>query len=116
MGGIQMPQPIRNWHFEPAPAPQEAGDSGSRNDGQTRRLLISVDLLGDEAVVRAINAALAPDGMSIATPNRAGSVISPSVSTEGNDIPGNSSTEVIRLLLDLGPAVLETAGPRPGGS
>ena len=109
-----MPQPIRNWYFEPEPFPPEAASSGdddgiaprlaSRpapslqrhgarllNPGDAARihgsgpgggarpqsstvhrattLLIPGDLLRDDAVVGAINAALAPVGMSIAAPD-----------------------------------------------
>jgi hypothetical protein len=32
MGGFQMPQPIRNWYFEPDPVPPEAGSTGD-DDG-----------------------------------------------------------------------------------
>jgi hypothetical protein len=32
MGGFQMPQPIRNWYFEPDPVPPEAGSAGD-DDG-----------------------------------------------------------------------------------
>jgi hypothetical protein len=114
MGGIQMPQPIRNWYFEPNPVPQEAGSSGD-DDGiapglvclpaaslqqhgarrlnpsdaptipgagregwartpsstvyRSRTLLIPADLLRDDDVVGAINAALAPVRMRIAAPD-----------------------------------------------
>ena len=108
-----MPQPIRNWYFEPEPVPLDAasaGDDGvaaglawlpaaslqqhgarwlSPSDAATipgsgrggwartpdstvyraRTLLIPADLLRDDAVVGAINAALAPVGMSIAPPD-----------------------------------------------
>jgi hypothetical protein len=109
-----MPQPIRNWYFEPEPVPQDAGGSGdddgnapgtaflpgaslqqhgarrlnpsdaatipgSARDGwartpnstvyRARTLLIPADLLRDDAVVGAINAALAPVGMSIVPPD-----------------------------------------------
>ena len=109
-----MPQPIRNWYFEPEPVPPEAGSGGdddgiapgiaclpaasrqrhgarllspsdapaipgSRRDGwggtpkstvyRARTLLIPADLLRDDAVVQAINAALAPVGMSIVLPD-----------------------------------------------
>src|ERR1700722_18865270 len=116
MGGFQMPQPIRNWYFEPDPVPPGAGSagdedgvapglvflpgaslqqhgarrlnpsdaptipgSGSGGDGwartpsstvyRARTLLIPADLLRDDAVVRAINAALRPVGMSIVLPD-----------------------------------------------
>jgi hypothetical protein len=116
MGGIQMPQPIRNWYFEPEPEPVRqyaagSGDDdgvapglaylpaaalqkhgarrlnpsdaptipGSRRDGwartpsstvyRARTLLIPADLLRDDAVVGAINAALAPVGMRIVLPD-----------------------------------------------
>src|ERR1700722_3095150 len=114
MGGIQMPQPIRNWYFEPEPVPLDAagaGDDdaaaaglawlpaallqqhgarrlspsdaatipGSGRDGwartpdstvyRARTLLIPADLLRDDAVVGAINAALAPVGMRIVAPD-----------------------------------------------
>jgi hypothetical protein len=114
-----MPQPIRNWYFEPDPVPQEAGSSGTDDDDddagvapgltclpaaslrqhgarllnpsdapaipgsqregwartpestvyRARTLLIPADLLRDDAVVQAINAALAPVGMSIVLPD-----------------------------------------------
>jgi hypothetical protein len=109
-----MPQPIRNWYFEPDRVPQQAGNSGdddriapgisyvpltsvrrhgarllnpsdaptipgSRQRGwartpnstayRARTLLIPADLLRDDAVVGAINAALAPVGMSIVLPD-----------------------------------------------
>jgi hypothetical protein len=32
MGGFQMPQPIRNWYFEPDPVPPKAGSAGD-DDG-----------------------------------------------------------------------------------
>ena len=109
-----MPQPIRNWYFEPDLVPQQAGNSGDddriapgiayvplasvrrhgarllnpsdaptipgarqRGWGRTpnstayraRTLLIPADLLRDDAVVGAINAALAPVGMSIVLPD-----------------------------------------------
>jgi hypothetical protein len=114
MGGFQMPQPIRNWYFEPDPVPPRAGSAGdedgfapglvflpgaslqqhgarrlnpsdaptipgSGGDGwartpsstvyRARTLLIPADLLRDDAVVRAINAALRPVGMSIVRPD-----------------------------------------------
>jgi hypothetical protein len=114
MGGIQMPQPIRNWYFEPEPVPPEAGSPGGDGgiapsvaylpgaslqqhgarrlnpsdaptipgggrDGwgrtpsstvyRARTLLIPADLLRDDAVVGAINAALASVGMSIVLPD-----------------------------------------------
>jgi hypothetical protein len=114
MGGFQMPQPFRNWYFEPDRVPPEAGGPG-RDDGiapglayvppasrqghgarlldpssaptipgarqqgwgrtpsstvyRARTLLIPADLLRDDAVVAAINAALAPVGMSIVLPD-----------------------------------------------
>ena len=109
-----MPQPFRNWYFEPAPAAPGAGRHGDddgvapviaylppasrqrhgarlldpsdaptipgsreRDWGRTpnstvyraRTLLIPADLLRDAAVVAAINAALAPVGMSIVLPD-----------------------------------------------
>lgn len=114
-----MPQPIRNWYFEPDPVLRESGRSGeddgdaeaglapgltclpaaslpqhgarllnpsdapaipgSRRDGwgrtpdatvyRARTLLIPADLLRDDAVVAAIDAALAPVGMSIVLPD-----------------------------------------------
>jgi Subtilase family len=109
-----MPQPFRNWYFEPDPVPPEAdrpGDDdriaraiayvsptslqrhgartlnpsaaptipglGRRGWGRTpssttyraRTLLIPADLLRDEAVVAAMNAALVPVGMSIVLPD-----------------------------------------------
>src|SRR3984957_15055486 len=109
-----MPQPFRNWYFEPDPVPPEAdrpGDDdriaraiayvsptslqrhgartlnpsaaptipgvGRRGWGRTpsstayraRTLLIPADLLRDEAVVAAMNAALAAVGMSIVLPD-----------------------------------------------
>jgi hypothetical protein len=109
-----MPQPFRNWYFEPAPAAPDAGRPGDdggiapgiacvppasrlqhgarlldpsaaptipgsreRRWGRTpsstvyrsRTLLIPADLLRDEAVVAAINAALALVGMSIVLPD-----------------------------------------------
>ena len=109
-----MPQPFRNWYFEPDPVPPGAerpGDDdglapglayvspasrqrhgarplnpsdaptipGSRKEGwgrtpsstvyRTRTLLIPADLLRDDAVVAAINAALVPVGMSIVLPD-----------------------------------------------
>jgi Subtilase family len=113
MGGFQMPQPFRNWYFEPDRVPPEAG--GPRSDGiapgiayvppasrqrhgarlldpsdaptipgarqqgwgrtpsstvyRARTLLIPADLLRDDAVVAAINAALAAVGMSIVLPD-----------------------------------------------
>jgi Subtilase family len=114
MGGFQMPQPFRDWYFEPDPVPPEAGRPGNddgiaraiayvsptslqrhgartlnpsaaptipglgrRGWGRTpsstvyraRTLLIPADLLRDEAVVAAINAALVPVGMSIVLPD-----------------------------------------------
>jgi hypothetical protein len=109
-----MPQPFRNWYFEPDRVPPEAGGPG-RDDGiapglayvppasrqrhgarlldpsdaptipgarqqgwgrtpsstvyRARTLLIPADLLRDDAVVAAINAALAPVGMSIVLPD-----------------------------------------------
>jgi hypothetical protein len=109
-----MPQPIRNWYFEPDPVARDAGSAGD-DDGiapgltclpvaslqphgarllnpsdapaipgprpggrprtprstvyRARTLLIPADLLRDDAVVRAINAALAPVGMRIVLPN-----------------------------------------------
>jgi hypothetical protein len=109
-----MPQPFRNWYFEPDPVPPEAGRPGNddgiaraiahvsptslqrhgartlnpsaaptipglgqRGWGRTpsstvyraRTLQIPADLLRDEAVVAAINAALVPVGMSIVLPD-----------------------------------------------
>ena len=109
-----MPQPFRNWYFEPDPVSGETGNSGadagvapgiayvppasrqrhgarlldpsdaptipgSRQQGwgrtpsstvyRARTLLIPADLLRDDAVVAAINAALAPVGMSIVLPD-----------------------------------------------
>ena len=109
-----MPQPIRNWYFEPDPVPREAGGadaddgiaptltclpaaalrqhgarvlnpsdapvipgSGPEGWGRTpmstvyraRTLLVPADLLRDDAVVRAIDTALVPVGMSIVLPN-----------------------------------------------
>ena len=109
-----MPQPIRNWYFEPDPVPPGAGSAGdedgvapglvflpgaslqqhgarrldpsdaptipgSGGDGwgrtpsstvyRARTLLIPADLLRDDAVVRAINVALRPVGMSIVRPD-----------------------------------------------
>ena len=109
-----MPQPLRNWYFEPGPVPGETGSSGAdagvapgiayvspasrqqhgarlldpsdaptipgsrqRGWGRTpsstvyraRTLLIPADLLRDDAVVRAIDTALVPVGMSIVPPN-----------------------------------------------
>jgi subtilisin family serine protease len=109
-----MPQPVRNWYFEPDPVPREAGSAGdddgiapdltclpvaslrrhgarllnpsdapaipwSKQEGwagipsstvyRARTLLIPADLLRDDAMVLAINAALAPVGMSITLPN-----------------------------------------------
>jgi Subtilase family len=114
MGGFQMPQPFRNWYFEPDPVPRETGSSGadagvapgiayvppasrqqhgarlldpsdaptipgSRQQGwgrtpsstvyRARTLLIPADLLRDDAVVAAINTALAPVGMGIVLPD-----------------------------------------------
>jgi hypothetical protein len=114
MGGFQMPQPLRNWYFEPGPVPGETGSSGAdagvasaiayvppasrqrhgarlldpsdaptipgsrrRGWGRTpsstvyraRTLLIPADLLRDDAVVAAINTALAPVGMGIVLPD-----------------------------------------------
>jgi hypothetical protein len=114
MGGFQMPQPFRNWYFEPDQVPPEAGGTGgddgiapglayvppasrqrhgarlldpsdaptipgARQQGwartpsstvyRARTLLIPADLLRDAAVVAAINAALAPVGMSIVLPD-----------------------------------------------
>jgi len=109
-----MPQPIRNWYFEPDPVPQECGEAddddgiapsltylpvaslqrhgarllnpsdapaipGSPQEGwartprstvyRARTLLIPADLLRDNAVVLAINSALAHVGMSIVLPH-----------------------------------------------
>jgi len=109
-----MPQPLRNWYFEPGPVSGETGGpgpagaiapglgyvsaavrqrhgarlldpsnaptipgSGREGWGRTpnstvyraRTLLIPADLLRDEAVVAAINAALGPVGMSIVLPD-----------------------------------------------
>jgi hypothetical protein len=109
-----MPQPFRNWYFEPDFAPPEAGRPvdddgvapglacvppasrqrhgarlldpsnaptipGSRRQGwartpsstvyRARTLLIPADQLRDDAIVAAINAALAPVGMSIVLPD-----------------------------------------------
>jgi hypothetical protein len=114
MGGFQMPQPFRNWYFEPDPVLVETGGSGvdagvapgiayvppasrqqhgarlldpsdaptipgSRRRGwgrtpsstvyRARTLLIPADLLRDDAVVAAINTALAPVGMGIVLPD-----------------------------------------------
>jgi Subtilase family len=114
MGGFQMPQPFRNWYFEPDPVAGETGSSdadagvapgiayvppasrqrhgarlldpsdaptipGSRQQGwgrtpsstvyRARTLLIPADLLRDDAVVAAINTALASVGMSIVLPD-----------------------------------------------
>jgi hypothetical protein len=114
MGGFQMPQPLRNWYFEPDPLPPEEGRPGhddgiaraiayvsptslqrhgartlnpsaaptipglgQRGWGRTpsstvyraRTLLIPADLLRDEGVVAAINAALVPVGMSVVLPD-----------------------------------------------
>src|ERR1700721_1421860 len=94
MGGFQMPQPFRNWYFEPDPVSGETGSSGAdvgvapgdaptipgarqRGWGRTprstvyraRTLLIPADLLRDDAVVAAVNTALAPVGMSIVLPD-----------------------------------------------
>ena len=114
MGGFQLPQPFRNWYFEPDPVSGESGSSGADADvapgiayvppasrqqhgarlldpsdaptipgsrqrgwGRTpsstvyraRTLLIPADLLRDDAVVAAINAALAPVGMGIVLPD-----------------------------------------------
>ena len=108
-----MPQPFRNWYFEPDRVPPEDGGPG-RDDGiapglayvppasrqrhgarlldpsdaptipgarpgwgrtpsstvyRARTLLIPADLLRDDAVVAAVNAALAPVGMSIVLPD-----------------------------------------------
>ncbi len=109
-----MPQPFRNWYFEPDRVPPQADgpgcdDStapgiaylppasrqrhgarlldpsdaptipGARQQGwartpsstvyRARTLLIPADLLRDDAVVAAINAALVPVGMSIVLPD-----------------------------------------------
>jgi len=108
-----MPQPFRNWYFEPDRVPSEAGGPGradaiapdiayvppaarqrhgarllNPSDAPTipatrpgwgstpsstvyraRTLLIPADLLRDDAVVAAINAALAAVGMSIVLPD-----------------------------------------------
>ena len=109
-----MPQPIRNWYFEPEPVPPDAAGAGDEDGvgadlacwpaallqqhgarwlspgdaatipgpgrggrGRTpdstlyraRTLLIPADLLRDDAVVGAINAALAPVGMSVVPPD-----------------------------------------------
>ena len=109
-----MPQPFRNWYFEPDPISGKTGNSraddgvapsiayvppGSRQQhgarlldpgeaptipgsgqlgwGRTpsstvyraRTLLIPADLLRDDAVVAAINTALAPVGMGIVLPD-----------------------------------------------
>jgi hypothetical protein len=109
-----MPQPIRNWYFEPDLVPPEAGSAGdddriepglvflpgaslqkhgarrlnpsdaptiagSGRDGRARTpnstvyrartLLIPADVLRDDAVVEAVNAALRPVGMSIVLPD-----------------------------------------------
>jgi len=109
-----MPQPFRNWYFEPDPVAGETGSSdadagvapgiayvppasrqrhgarlldpsdaptipGSRRQGwgrtpsstvyRARTLLIPADLLRDDAVVAAINTALAPVGMGIVLPD-----------------------------------------------
>ena len=146
-----MPQPIRNWYFEPEPFPPEAASSGDddgiatghratcrlasratawraaaqpgrRGDdprlraaaaGPGRRsstayrattLLIPADLLRDDAVVGAINAALAPVGMSIAAPD-----------LDSRQVRSNAAVaEALRRLPRV--AGLVPAAPPPGKS
>ena len=142
-----MPQPIRNWYFEPEPVPPDAASAGdddgvavglagwpaallqlhgarrlSPSDAATipgswpggrggapdstvyraRTLLIPADLLRDDAVVGAINAALAPVGMSVVAPD----LDSRPVRTDG------AVAEALRRLPRI--AGLVPAAPGPG--
>src|SRR3984957_7429003 len=154
MGGFQMPQPIRNWYFEPDPVPPGAGSAGdedgvapglvflpgaslqqhgarrlnpsdaptipgSGGDGwartpsstvyRARTLLIPADLLRDDAVVAAINAALAPVGMSIVLPD----LDSRPVRSEG---PAADALRRLPRIAGLVPAVPAAGRPAlPGG-
>jgi Subtilase family len=144
-----MPQPFRNWYFEPDPVSDATGRSGaddaiapgiayvpaasrrrhgarlldpsdapaipgSRQHGwgaapsstvyRARTLLIPADLLRDDAVVAAINAALAAVGMSIVLPDLA----SRQVRSEG---PTAEALRRLPRIVGLVPAVPAAGKP-----
>jgi hypothetical protein len=49
-----MPQPIRNWHFEPDPVPPEAGSTGDERSGTSFAAPHIAARLLDQALVHSV--------------------------------------------------------------